>query len=283
MNKLNLLTLVLSSHKAGFWEIYQNGQLPTWISHYRSRGYKIIPYFSEPRALTDPLSLLLEKTDRSIGRAELFNKLHLNQFRIPRRRPSKNSKLLWGESSARDVSHFSSTDSLSIDIPDSLASIGVTTLLSFKFALENYQFDYLARTNTSSYLNLDLLSQLVDANLSFDKNRVLALHGSWGKKPYPSGALYVLSRRQVESVVSQADEWIHDYIDDVALGLLLNLEKEDYIPIIRYEFEASSSPHYGDILTNVGYAHYRCKGSTYSETIQNLHLVHDSVLKLTRS
>jgi hypothetical protein len=172
-----------------------------------------------------------------------------------------------------------STDSLSIDIPDSLASIGVTTLLSFKFALENYQFDYLARTNTSSYLNLDILNELVNAHVSVGSKRVLALHGFWGKKPYPSGALYVLSRQQIEEVVSKAHEWIHDYIDDVALGLLLNLKKNDYIPISRYEFEANSTSSYGEILPKVGYAHYRCKGSNSRETIQNLHFVHQNLFK----
>jgi hypothetical protein len=276
MKEPKVLTLVLSSMKAGYKEILFEGQMPTWIGSFRDEGFQIIPYASKALEKSESISAAIGKLEARLTRQSIITRAHLNQFRRVRSHPSPSSSVLSEQLFERKVHLDFSNQMLLVDIPDSLATIGFSTLSVLKHSLENYEFDYLVRTNTSSYLNLNLLQRLLQSD--GEKEKVLALSGRWGKQIYPSGALYVLSRETVDQIVSHARNWLHDYIDDVSLGILLNLSPKNVIAIPRYDFPYGSleKSKSNDSL-NSRFIHYRCKATSASETIENLKTVHKIV------
>ena len=91
---------------------------------------------------------------------------------------------------------------------------------------ENSEFDYLFRTNTSSYLSIENLNKFIDENFT-GKEFVYSglIHDTKdveGNKIYfASGSGYLLNRRVVKLILENSNLWEHQYWDDVSLGLLL--------------------------------------------------------------
>lgn len=249
--------------------------MPTWISKSRETGFQVIPYFAESTDPDDPMHNSVKKLERSIKRNEMVNNFHLNAVRRVRSIPSKYSKEISELSETRKVSLDPEKNWLKANIPDSIATVGLSTILAMKFALENFCFDFLVRTNTSSYVDLPRLQELIVHNKA--ENHVYAQTGSWGQRAYPSGALYVLPRQLVQQAVVNYKFWIHDYIDDVSIGLLLDLKRNDLVHVPRFEFTANTKLESLESKESFTYGlpHYRCKGNTPLETIANMLTVHN--------
>jgi hypothetical protein len=110
-------------------------------------------------------------------------------------------------------------DRLFLDTPEGLMNIGYKTLKMYEYILENYEFDYLFRTNSSSYVNIEKLKEFIR-----DKPNEKFYSGTEGKYngvPFASGSGYFLSKDNVEFVLEHRNEWDHTLIDDVSLGKLL--------------------------------------------------------------
>ena len=97
-----------------------------------------------------------------------------------------------------------------------LENIGYKTIESFNL-LKNYDFKYIFRTNLSSYIDQDKLYQkLLDLNADYG-----GLPASHEQIPFCSGAGYLLSKKSIHKIIKNQELWDHNYIDDVALGLLM--------------------------------------------------------------
>ena len=265
MRKPRLVVGVLSSEREDYRAIRERGQKPTWVKKY-SADFPII-FYSSKSAPNAEDSMFLSKLDKRYKREDLRNHFPLQSLRRIRNRPSPVSQLV-----TRMVEVFSGTavrDELMLwsQIPDSLSTVGARTLEFLRFAIENFEFDYLVRTNTSSYLSLDLIQQQLSPQPS--PKTIYALSGKWGRTPYPSGALYVISKAQVEKVLENSAAWIHDYIDDVALGLLLRRLVPDliYRDIPRFDYPIHGSK---DPLAPTSFGHFRCKATSPAETITRM-------------
>jgi hypothetical protein len=160
-------------------------------------------------------------------------------------------------------------DELRSQIPDVLASIGFRTIEAYEYALGNYDFDYIVRTNTSSYVDLLNLAAYLRAD-----GTIAPVHcqtGTWGSTPYPSGALYILNRDAVEKIVEHKARWRHEYIDDVALGLVLNrLGLARYSWLERFDFSFHKDLEPEAIPKSPNLFHYRCKSFSPSITINRM-------------
>lgn len=264
----SVLTLVLSSNLDPYDRILSEGQEKTWIRDARRDGFQVLPYLASSSV---PIDVAVRRIEKKLSRHERINRLGLNAVRAVRRSPGSLSRELIAlnvPTSTLDERHGRIYSS----IADSLATIGLRTLEAFQYALKHYSFDYLARTNTSSYVDVDRLSRLLPEKPSDSK--VFALQGTWGRMQYPSGALYVLSRQTVELVVHNASDWQHEYMDDVALGLLLarhikNLEYED-VPRFDFPFTGEQKDPYFPAT----YVHYRCKSSNWRFTVSRHSNIH---------
>jgi hypothetical protein len=261
-----LLIGVLSSDLDGFLEIRRNGQTPTWISQARKSGIEVVPYTSSSLAINAIHRQILS----GFQLQELVNRTPLMHVRKVRVGPGRLSHELRSFHVGLPKPELNSLGELVSNHPDSLASVGIRTLEFFKFALQNYDFDFLVRTNTSSFLNVRRLSETLSGTPR--TGQVYALTGRWGAVPYPSGALYVLSRSDVEAVVEHDSDWIHEYIDDVALGLLLRKIRGqvNYSPIPRFEF---SEQDIDDLSFQENLVHYRCKSVSPQTAVDRMLLL----------
>ena len=265
MRKPRLVVGVLSSERGDFRAIRESGQKPTWVKKY-SADFPIIFYSSKSTPNAQD-SMFLSTLDMRYKREELRNHFPVQTIRRIRKHPSRESKLVTKMVEALSGTALRDDLMLWSQIPDSLSTVGARTLEFFRFAIENFEFDYLVRTNTSSYLSLDVIQQ----NLS-PKSSPLIIHGltgKWGRTPYPSGALYAISREQVEKVLENSSAWIHDYIDDVALGLLLRRLVPDlsYRAIPRFDYPLHGN---NDYLVPPSFGHFRCKARDPEETITRM-------------
>ena len=237
----------------------------------RRHGHQVIPYLSLSSSLPDST---FAKIERKLERHEWVNRLGLNSVRPIRRTPGKLSQALFNKF-VLSGTFDESLSRLYSSVVDTPASIGLRTLEAFKYALDNYSFDYLARTNTSSYVDIDQLGRGLPPRSS--QHKVFALQGSWGRTPYPSGALYVLPRQTVQLVADRAADWQHEYMDDVALGLLLakHIKNLEYEAIPRFEFPFGVD--YQDTTIPSGFVHYRCKSSDWRTTVGRQWRVHAAI------
>ena len=91
--------------------------------------------------------------------------------------------------------------------------------------MENIDFDYIYRTTTTSYLNLEHLYDFIQDKQSDcyyaapemyhqDKENDV-------KIKFGSGVGFFLSKDLVECVVNNRNKWKYEYLDDVAVGDLL--------------------------------------------------------------
>lgn len=110
-------------------------------------------------------------------------------------------------------------DKIITNYPEGFHNIGYKTIRSFEILLQNNNFDYIFRTNSSSYVNIEKLVDYLD-----DKpvdNFYHGIIGHHGDVNFASGCGYFLSRDVVEKVVENKNNWSHQIIDDVAIALLL--------------------------------------------------------------
>ena len=111
-------------------------------------------------------------------------------------------------------------DKLFLNHPEGLYNIGHKTLKMYEFILQNFKFDYLFRTNSSSYIDVEKLKLFIsDKSLEKFYSGII---GDYAGIKFVSGSGYFLSRDLIKLVVDNKNKWNHTLIDDVALGDLLS-------------------------------------------------------------
>lgn len=143
-------------------------------------------------------------------------------------------------------------DRLFLTSEEGISNCGKKTIQAFKFINEKYNYQFIFRSNISSYVDLTLLLNSID-----DKPKTKFYDGcigNYGGVNFCSGCGYWLSKDLVDLILNNEQNWDHDLIDDVALGkLLTNLNIKPYGKAIRFDVTNNEQ----DIDPN--YYHYRCK------------------------
>tara|TARA_A100001011_G_scaffold350314_1_gene389527 strand:- start:739 stop:1488 length:750 start_codon:yes stop_codon:yes gene_type:complete len=112
-------------------------------------------------------------------------------------------------------------------------AMGRKTIEAFKYIKENYDFDYILRTNTSSYIDYECLKNTIETIET--PNYCGAVIGQLNNSSFISGAAYILEKSVVDIVIENEDTWDHSVVDDIAISKLLqknnitfsNLERND--------------------------------------------------------
>lgn len=106
---------------------------------------------------------------------------------------------------------------------ENIYNIGRKTINAFEF-LSNKDYDYIFRTNSSSYVNIEYLLEYIK-----DKPNKMFYHGVIAHyEPenfnFVSGSGYIISRDLIDLVIENKDKWDHSFpnADDVSIGKLLN-------------------------------------------------------------
>lgn len=91
-------------------------------------------------------------------------------------------------------------DTVGLDAPDTYQTLPAKVLAFFRYALENYDFDWLFKCDDDTYLDLSRLPELADDRYGIVGDMLLA------RRSTPSGgAGYLLSRAIVEKIAARED------------------------------------------------------------------------------
>jgi hypothetical protein len=168
---------------------------------------------------------------------------------------------------------------LTVPVPERRSLIGLKTLLAFEYALENYDFDFVLRTNSSSYIDVQGLTDFVVNQPP--KNFLGGVQGNFFGQKFTSGAAYLLSRDVVSALArSGASLWQHHVVDDVAMSIVVEeLQLARSVPIERIILndweEAAETP----AEEFEGVFHFRCKTGNASETIAIMKTLNERLAK----
>ena len=157
----------------------------------------------------------------------------------------------------RELDYISSNDSsyLLINTDDGYPNLAKKTLLAFEHAVRNFEFDYLFRTNTSSFVDLKKLSQFVknnSRNLNYSGVVLDVIEGD----TIASGAGFFLSRKNIELILQNDDKFDSSLPDDVAIARIL--KKFNISPKSLPRRDLKSIPKPNTVFEGSDF-HYRCR------------------------
>ena len=149
-------------------------------------------------------------------------------------------------------------DSIFCNGVESYHTIGNKTLTAFKH-LQSKKFDYLFRTNSSSFIHIPNLIKYLETKpkIKFYSGFPIPVHRDNMSLEIGTGSGYVLSRDLVDLVVNHELEWEHNHIDDLAIGKLL---KNHNVNLTHNNWFKLNQPPNEDVLNLIGdIYHIRCK------------------------
>jgi hypothetical protein len=150
--------------------------------------------------------------------------------------------------------------------PERRSLIGWKTLQAFEW-LHSEGYDFVFRTNSSSYVDLRKLSQLI-ASGNFPPSSFFGKTGFFLGKPFHSGAGYLLGSEAMAHVIARKSRWNHLWLDDVALSsLLYEFPAIVHGPLKRLDI---SSPKQLELCSSTElrlHFHFRLKTTDHLETV----------------
>jgi hypothetical protein len=129
------------------------------------------------------------------------------------------------------------------------------TVESIRYCLNNFNFDYIFRTNLSSFLILDKLYNFICSNNYINYGGAVGFHNNIS---FASGCGLFLSKNACDFLVKYDKSNIYQYPDDVLIGFILT-QKYKLDAVVRIEIGASGrldSPYLTHAEINA--FHYRC-------------------------
>lgn len=106
-----------------------------------------------------------------------------------------------------------------LNVNESLYNCGHKTLLAFDL-IKNLDFDFVFRTNSSSYVDKQILKDFLKSKKP--TNHYSGVIGTHAVVNFASGCGYVISKDVLLKVLENKNNWNHSLIDDVSLAVLLN-------------------------------------------------------------
>src|SRR5271157_292661 len=144
-------------------------------------------------------------------------------------------------------------DKVFFPVLEGVENIGRKTIEFFRFARERKIFDWLIRTNCSSYIDIANLKRFL-----LNKPREIffsAVVNHYAGRPFASGSGYILSSDLVRKVIDNEQSWNHRLLDDVAISFLLQDLGIQLQPGSRQDFQSVDQV----ALIDTDQYHFRCK------------------------
>ena len=185
---------------------------------------------------------------------------------------SKTQKKIWSsESENIKIIHFvgsydeynreanyitkENKDYLFLETDDRYENIAKKTIMAFEKIYEDFDFDFVFRTNTSSYINLPRFSEYVknfESKLSYAGAHVNTKEGNL----IASGAGIFLSKENVKLLIDNKNKIDFNLPDDVAIAKMLLSSKILPTNIERKDLKYVPTPI--EIINDKNF-HYRCR------------------------
>lgn len=158
--------------------------------------------------------------------------------------------------SEREVDYITTKEEnyLVLNTDDSYQNLAKKTLLAFEWAVSNLEFDYVFRTNTSSYVDYKKLHQFVKNNQNLEYSGVV-LDAEEGDT-IASGAGFFLSKKNIELILENRKEFDNSLPDDVAIARILKKFNISPTNLIRKNLKSVPKP---SSVYESYHFHYRCR------------------------
>lgn len=107
-------------------------------------------------------------------------------------------------------------------VNESLHALGEKTLLAYEWALNNKEFDYVARINASTYVNKKELIKYIQTLPDLNVFAGLEIKAPETNERWIWGPSFILSKDLVRLIVDNKETFDHSIMDDLATSYLLN-------------------------------------------------------------
>jgi len=264
VKEVKTLVLVLAIDQEPWLDIEREGQDSTWklrkpdsvtVLRYVSRDYKNFLFY--------------------------LSQIHWTMRFLMKLRPEENSKMkgygvLWNRYlNKKQPKVTANEETLTVELPEAYSLIGLKTRAVFEYIMKNYEFDFLYRTNVSSYLDLMGLERYVQT-LQNSKDFYGGVIGESHGIKFASGSGYLMARETLSQALKNASQWNHFEIDDVAIGILMSQDLGKIItPINRKDFDSANFTVTDDLTF-----HYRCKAKDPHDSIKIMKSLHEKIISL---
>ena len=149
------------------------------------------------------------------------------------------------------IKQYHTKNSIHLKCTENYHLMGIRTLECFDYCLKNFEFDFLLRTNISSYIHkYNLMSWLSDKPR---QNFYSGVIGEYSGIRYVSGAGIFMSKDVVEKTIERANSIDTSLVDDVAIGKLLS--DTNIIPALRVDLHCEHQ----NLNFDTSSFHFRCK------------------------
>lgn len=160
-------------------------------------------------------------------------------------------------------------DSLYLNIPDTYNTISQKTVMMYNYIYNNMNnYDYIFRTNLSSYVDIPLL---VDFLTDKPKEKFYCgIKGKHGSIEFASGSGYFISKDLLKLIVDNQNDWDNNIIDDLAAGKFMK----------KYNIKINENAKREDLdinkITNITKKyHYRCKQKNRLDDIKLMYKIYN--------
>lgn len=162
-------------------------------------------------------------------------------------------------------------DRIYLPHPEGFINMGRKTISVIEYILNTYDFNYIFKTNTSSYIDLQLLNKY--ASTKPKEKLYNGIIGNHDGIRFVSGCGVLMSKDVAKLFVENKQDVNHDIIEDVAMGLFF--QKYNITPTqgIRHDVVFSNEKSIPS-----KYFHYRCKDyerNDRSNDIRRMNLIHN--------
>jgi len=232
--------------------ILRNGQIPTWMK--QNGKVRVVNVFGRSVAdrylpVDQKLYFLRWNESRIIAYFSLLIEAVIKKFlMVNRYQPKIKLKV---DDTFGEV--------WEVQQPDSLLLQGVKNIATLRESL-NHEFDFLITTITSTYLNLDQIS-----NTLHESSRVQFIGGrieSSGGKKFQQGSFRVYSRDVVEYIVKNSKKYKHWQIEDIAMGNVVAAKYRDFTEMPNLTIRCPEDLESIDPQSMIEVCSFRCKSQS---------------------
>ena len=263
-----LLVGLLQVRSDPWKSIYENGQLPAWIKRCPASVEIVNIYGKTPNFLVRSLDIAYEKMRWSpvwqgpINFLNRFLTKFLRRLGWPKFRVESNKVV---------TNLFVEVSSMHLTLP-------IVEVALFRYFLDSSDAKFLYMSNTSSYVNVEKLLELLTR---ITKNEIYGgTMMEFADVRFASGANRILSRDTVQFLVNEFKNWDFQYMDDVSLGKLLAGTSTNEVNIPSMTFSNKDEIDDADLAKLKSNIHFRLKSGPLNarNDIALMHYLHSTLV-----